>query len=147
MTQAIRAVIYTNILLSALVFSRGKLSRLRQLWQDEQFTPLVSKPTVTELIRVLAYPKFKLTSLDREDLLADYLPYCETVPMPNAQAHPQVVELPQSPPCRDPFDEPFLHLALVGKADYLVTGDRDLLSLVGVFACPIITASDFLALF
>lgn len=139
MTQAVRAAIDTNIILSALVFSRGKLSRFRQLWQDEQLTPLVSKPTVTELIRVLAYPKFKLTSLDREDLLADYLPYCETVPMP--------IELPQIPPCRDPFDEPFLHLALVGKADYLVTGDRDLLSLEDVFACPIVTASDFLALF
>ena len=139
MTQAVRAAIDTNIILSALVFSRGKLSRFRQLWQDEQLTPLVSKPTVTELLRVLAYPKFKLTSLDREDLLADYLPYCETVPMP--------IELPQIPPCRDPFDEPFLHLALVGKADYLVTGDRDLLSLGDVFACPIVTASDFLALF
>ena len=139
MTQAIRAVIDTNILLSALVFSRGKLSRFRQLWQDEQLTPLVSKPTVTELIRVLAYPKFKLTSIEREDLLADYLPYCETVPMP--------IKLPQIPPCRDPFDEPFLHLALVGKAEYLVTGDRDLLSLRNMFECPILTASDFLALF
>jgi uncharacterized protein len=139
MKQAVRAAIDTNILLSALVFSCGGLSRFRQLWQDEQFTPLVSKPTVTELIRVLAYPKFKLTSLDREDLLADYLPYCQTVSMPT--------ELPQIPLCRDPFDEPFLHLALVGQAEYLVTGDRDLLNLVDVFKCPIVTASHFLALF
>jgi uncharacterized protein len=134
-----RVVIDTNILLSALVFSRGRLSQFRQLWQEKEFTPLVSKPTVTELIRVLAYPKFKLTSVDREDLLADYLPYCETVPMP--------IELPQIPPCRDSYDEPFLHLALVGQAEYLVTGDRDLLSLVDVFECPIVTASHFLALF
>jgi uncharacterized protein len=139
MTQAVRAVIDTNILLSALVFSRGGLSRFRQLWQDEEFTPLVSKPTLTELIRVLAYPKFKLTSLDREDLLADYLPYCETVSMPT--------EPPQIPLCRDPFDEPFLHLALIGQAEYLITGDQDLLSLADVFECPIITAPHFLALF
>jgi uncharacterized protein len=65
MTQAVRAVIDINILLSALVFSRGSLSQFRQLWQDKEFTPLVSKPTVTELIRVLAYPKFKLTSIER----------------------------------------------------------------------------------
>jgi uncharacterized protein len=70
MTPAIRAVIDTNILLSALVFSSGTLSRFRQLWQDGEFKPLVSKPTVTELIRVLSYPKFKLTPLEREDLLA-----------------------------------------------------------------------------
>ncbi len=137
--QTIRAVIDTNILLSALVFSSGKLSRFRQLWQDGEFEPLVSKPTVTELIRVLAYPKFKLTSTEREDLLADYLPFCETVTMP--------IELPQIPVCRDPYDEPFLHLAVIGRADYLVTGDRDLLSLADVFECPIVTAEQFLSMF
>ena len=139
MTKTVRAVIDTNILLSALVFSRGRLSQFRQLWQDEKFTPLVSKPTVTELIRVLAYPKFRLTPIDRADLLADYLPFCETISRP--------IELPQIPPCRDPFDEPFLHLALVGQAEYLVTGDSDLLSLADVFECPIVTATHFLALF
>jgi uncharacterized protein len=137
--QTIRAVIDTNILLSALVFSSGKLSRFRQLWQDGEFEPLVSKPTVTELIRVLAYPKFKLTSTEREDLLADYLPFCKTVTMPT--------ELPQIPACRDPYDEPFLHLAVIGRADYLVTGDRDLLSLADVFECPIVTAEQFLSMF
>ena len=138
MSQVIRAVIDTNILVSALVFSSGTLSRCRQLWQDEAFKPLVSKPTVTELIRVLAYPKFKLTAIERDDLLADYLPFCETVQMPT--------ELPQIPPCRDPYDEPFLHLAIVGKADYLVTGDRDLLTLADVFDCPIVTADYFLGI-
>jgi uncharacterized protein len=137
--QTIRAVIDTNILLSALVFSGGKLSRFRQLWQDGEFEPLVSKPTVTELIRVLGYPKFKLTSTEREDLLADYLPFCETVTMPT--------ELPQIPVCRDPYDEPFLHLAVIGRANYLVTGDRDLLSLADVFECPIVTAEQFLSMF
>jgi uncharacterized protein len=139
MTQAIRAVIDTNILLSALVFSSGDLVRFRQLWQNGSFKPLVSKPTVTELIRVLAYAKFKLTATEREDLLADYLAFCETVSMP--------IELPSIPLCRDPYDEPFLHLSLFGQADYLVTGDRDLLSLADVFDCQIVTAASFLALF
>jgi uncharacterized protein len=57
----IRAVIDTNIILSALVFSSGKVGIFRQLWQESHSQPLVSKPTVTELIRVLAYPKFKYT--------------------------------------------------------------------------------------
>jgi predicted nucleic acid-binding protein len=34
-------------------------------------------------------------------------------------------------------------LALTGNADYLVTGDRDLLSLVDHFSCPIVTAETF----
>lgn len=38
----------------------------------------------------------------------------------------------------------FLLLALVDEADYLVTGDRDLLNLKDNFSCPIITAKDFL---
>jgi uncharacterized protein len=126
----------TNILLSALVFGSGKLKILRQLWQNSQFQPLVSKPTVTELIRVLAYPKFKLAPIEQEDLLADYLPFCEVVQIP--------MQLPEIPICRDPYDEPFLHLSIFGSADYLVTGDRDLLCLADIFDPPIVTAEQFL---
>ncbi len=129
-----RVVIDTNILISALVFG-GNISRLRCAWQSCSFTPLVSKVTTTELIRVLAYPKFKLTPTEREDLLSDYLLFCESVAMPDL--------LPATPECRDPFDVPFLVLALVGEADYLVTGDRDLLVLKDDFSCPIVTADDF----
>jgi uncharacterized protein len=136
MTRLLRVVIDINILLSTLIFSGGRVEIFRQLWQDRRFQPLVSKPTVIELIRVLAYPKFKLTPADREDLLADYLPFCEVVIMP--------LELPEIPICRDPFNESFLHLAIVGQADYLVTGDRDLLVLADVFECPIVTSSQFL---
>ena len=135
MTFCPRVVIDTNILISALVFG-GKISRLRFAWQSCSFTPLVSKVTTTELIRVLAYPKFKLTPTEQEDLLSDYLLFCESVAMPNV--------LPATPECRDPFDVPFLVLALVGEADYLVTGDRDLLVLKDDFSCPIVTADDFL---
>ncbi len=52
-------------------------------------------------------------------------------------------KLPTIPECRDRFDEPFLILALVGHADYLVTGDQDLLSLKDDFSCPIVTIEDF----
>jgi predicted nucleic acid-binding protein len=51
---------------------------------------------------------------------------------------------PKTPPCRDPFDVPFLQLAVAGKTDYPVTGDRDLLSLAGEFSRPIDSADQFL---
>jgi uncharacterized protein len=137
MTPPPRVVIDTNLVLSALVFG-GSTAKLRLAWQDDLFTPLASRMTVTELIRVLAYPKFKLTKSEQEDLLADYLPFCETVLMPDV--------LPTIPECRDPFDAPFLVLALVGKADYLVTGDQDLLCLADQFSCPIIKANQFFEL-
>jgi putative PIN family toxin of toxin-antitoxin system len=130
-----RVVIDTNIVISALIFA-GRISRLRLAWQDGLFTPLVSKATTTELLRVLAYPKFKLTPTDQEDLLSDYILFCEAITMPD--------RLPVIAECSDPFDVPFLLLAVVSEADYLVTGDRDLLSLKDNFSCPIITAADFL---
>lgn len=131
-----RVVIDTNLVLSALVFSQGRLSTLRLAWQSKQCQPLVSTVTAAELIRVLAYPKFKRSAADQQELLADYLPYCTTVRIPPT--------LPATPDCRDKFDLPFLHLAVAGKADYLVTGDQDLLCLADQFVCPIITADQFI---
>ena len=133
-----RVVLDTNLLISALLFIQGKLTPLRQAWQTQQILPLASKVTITELMRVLAYPKFKLTPAEQGELLADYLPFCVTVSMP--------AQLPAIPSCRDPNDAPFLHLAIVGEASYLVTGDRDLLTLADSFLCPIITAADLFAL-
>jgi uncharacterized protein len=136
-TEKLRVVLDTNLVLSALVFG-GSTAKLRLAWQADQFIPLASKATITELIRVLAYPKFKLTTADQEDLLSDYLPFCETVVMHDV--------LPAIPDCRDPMDTPFLVLALMGQADYLVTGDLDLLCLVDQFPCPIVKADQFFAI-
>jgi putative PIN family toxin of toxin-antitoxin system len=131
-----RLVLDTNVVLSALLFARGRLARVRLAWQQAIFHPLVSKATAAELMRALTYPKFKLTVEDQRELLADYLPYCTTIVMPPKP--------PKTPPCRDTFDVPFLQLAVVGKADYLVTGDKDLLSLTCRIRCPIVTAVELL---
>jgi uncharacterized protein len=63
MTQVLRAVLDTNVLVSALVFRQGIMATLREAWQAQRLTPLVSRVTATELIRVLAYPKFRLTRI------------------------------------------------------------------------------------
>ena len=97
---------------------------------------LLSKATTAELISVLAYPKFKLDAEAQRELLADYLPWCETVRIPNPA--------PATPVCRDVYDRPFLQLAVAGRADYLVSGDLDLLSLSGQIHCPIVTAEIYL---
>lgn len=129
-------VIDTNLVLSALVFAQGHLTSLRLAWQNHRIQPLVSRDTAAELMRVLAYPKFKLTPDEQQELLSDYLPCCKIVNIPNPP--------PKTPACRDRFDVPFLQLAVAGKADALVTGDRDLLSLAGLFVCPIVTADQFI---
>jgi putative PIN family toxin of toxin-antitoxin system len=123
MAEARRVVLDTNTVLSALLFVNGRLVPLRTAWQSGEVTPLLCAQTVEELLRVLAYPKFKLTPEEREELLADYLPYGGVVsPWKNK---------PDVPVCRDEKDQIFLDLAAVGAAHWLVTGDRDLLDLGG----------------
>ncbi len=124
-------------MLSALVFGGGNSARVRRAWMAGTFTPLVSTATAQELVRVLAYPKFRLTPADQRELLADYLPYGTTVRIPNPP--------PNVPECRDPFDVLFLHLTVVGKAKMLVTGDRDLLALAGQTKFTILTLDAFIA--
>ena len=132
-----RVVLDTKVVLSALVFGGGTAGRLRTAWQAGAFMPLVSTATAQELVRVLAYPKFRLSVADREELLADYLPYTITVRIPDPP--------PSVPECRDAFDVMFLELAVVGKAKVLVTGDRDLLALAGQTNFAIHTLDTFLA--
>ena len=131
-----RVVIDTNLVLSALVFAQGCVKPLRLAWQNQQILPLVSKASAAELIRVLHYPKFKLSADDQQELLADYLAYCQTVVIPQPP--------PMTPECRDAFDVPFLQLALAGDAQALITDGRDLLCLATNFNCPILTAEQFL---
>jgi putative PIN family toxin of toxin-antitoxin system len=129
-----RVVLDTNVLVSALLFHAGSLSWLRHAWQSERIRPLASHDTVAELIRVLTYPKFKLTAEEREDLLGDCLPWCETVTVADTIAVPV---------CRDPFDRPFLALARAARADAIITGDADLLALASGFEVPILTPAAF----
>ncbi len=137
MSRPPRVVLDTNLALSALVFANGRLAALRHAWQSGRCVPLVSRATTAELIRVLAYPKFKLSAEEQQELLADYLPWSAAIRISNPP--------PATPACRVPYDQPFLQLALAGKAAYLVSGDNDLLSLHDRFAYPIVTAEHFLA--
>jgi putative PIN family toxin of toxin-antitoxin system len=131
-----RVVLDTNVVLSALLFGAGPAARVRQGWQSDQFVPLASTATAQELVRVLGYPKFKLAAAEQEELLADFMPWVQVVRVPDPP--------PSVPACRDPFDLPFLHLAVAGRARALVSGDRDLLALAGSPGlCPVMGIDAF----
>jgi len=130
-----RVLLDTNIVLSALLFNAGRLAWVRHAWQAQRVQPLVCKATVNELMRVLAYPKFELTKADQEALLADFLPYSDVVELPDPW--------PDLPGCRDEHDQVFLVLAHAGQADFLVTGDADLLAMRERFPRLILTADEF----
>lgn len=131
-----RAVLDTNVILSALVFPGEVTAKLRHAWQSGRFVPLADSHTAAELLRVLAYPKFKLTPADREALLADYLPWVEVIES-SASADIHVAS-------RDPDDDKFLHLATQGGANALVTGDQDLLVLSERTKFAIMTPKQFI---
>ena len=139
MSGALRVVLDTNVVLSALVFRGGAAGQARQAWQRGLVLPLASTATAQELVRVLAYPKFRLSQAEQHELLADYLPYAETVRIPQPP--------PTVPDCRDVLDLPFMHLAVAGRAQALVTGGQDLLAIGTEFerahACPIMTLDVF----
>jgi putative PIN family toxin of toxin-antitoxin system len=116
-----RVVFDTNVVLSALLFPAGRMAWLRPRWREGGAVPLISPATARELTRVLAYPKFRLSKQYSMELLTMYIPYCESF----NPADKCPIE------CRDSKDQPLLDLAQSSKADLLVTGDDDLLALVG----------------
>lgn len=119
--MAPRVVLDTNCLISALIFSQGKMAEIRHLWQAGEILPLICRETATELIRVMAYPKFRLTQEEINHLLAEFLPWAETVHLEGLGK--------RIPELRDPDDAVFLHLARSAKALCLISGDRHLLEL------------------
>lgn len=131
----IRVVLDTNVVLSALLFTSGRLAWMRRAWQHQQLQPLVCKETASELIRVLAYPKFKLTAEEQQELLEDFLPYADVVELPQPW--------PSLPACRDEKDQVFLVLAHVGRAKALITGDGDLLAMSDEFPGLIVTPDEW----
>ena len=130
----IRVVLDTNTLISALLFS-GTASRLVPLWQSRRITVLVSKEILQEYLRVLAYPKFQLGDHEIRALVEEeLLPFAETIRVRRRLA---VVR-------RDPEDDKFLECAVAGRAEYLVTGDRDLREFGSYRGITILTVGGFL---
>jgi len=127
-------VVDTNVLVSCLLFG-GRLGRLRDLWTERRIVPLLSRETFDELRRVLTYPKFSLSPQEMQAIIdIEILPYCEVVEVGTVITKG----------CRDPHDDKFLAVAACGRADWLITGDKDLLELQVWQRTRIITPADFL---
>ncbi len=91
--------------------------------------PVVCRDTTDELLRVLGYPKFRLSATERRILLEDYLPFAEV-----ASATGVAAVLPMN--IRDRDDAAFLRLALATRVP-LVSGDADLTVLRDLAPIPI----------
>ena len=118
------------MLVSALVLRSRSLTWLPVALDDQNLIPLSSEDTEAELSEVFHRLHFRLATDEVLSLLRRYSLQCERL---------ELSDFLQVPECRDPKDLPFLQLALAARADALVTGDRDLLSLAPSFAIPIVT--------
>jgi putative PIN family toxin of toxin-antitoxin system len=131
---AVKVVVDTNVLVSALLFD-GKPGKLIPLWQRGTIRPLASKEIIDEYLRVLTYPKFKLTEEDVNFLLYhEILPYFEVI---DVHPGPRIIK-------KDPEDDKFIRCALAGKAKLIISGDHHLLAIKTYQKIKILTPSDFL---
>jgi putative PIN family toxin of toxin-antitoxin system len=131
----VRVVLDTNALVSALLFS-GVSSKLVSLWQNGVIAPLLSREILDEYLRVLSYPKFALSEEEIKELIQEeILPFAEVV---KPKRRLRVVR-------RDPSDNKFLECAVAGKANVIISGDKDLLSLGRYRQIRIQSPAQFLA--
>ena len=141
-TNAPSAVVDTNVFVSGTINPQGRSRQVLRAWHEARFRLILSDRQHAKLITVFARPKFiqqfRITLIELIELIARIAGVAPVVPSSS---------IPVS--LRDPKDEHILAAALVGKADYLVTGDDDLLVHQGdprLGALQIITASQFLAM-
>ncbi|HZL98556.1 MAG TPA: putative toxin-antitoxin system toxin component, PIN family [Terriglobales bacterium] len=135
-SRVIRAVLDTNVILSALLFG-GRLERLHRAWRVGRLRLVLSRETADELLRVMAYPKFRLTQAEIAFLFdTELLPFADVVELPTSKSEQRW--------SRDPEDDKFIRCAQAGKCVRLITGDDDFLSLKRVGKVAILSPAAFL---
>jgi putative PIN family toxin of toxin-antitoxin system len=113
----VRAVVDTNILVSALI-KRGKPRKL-VLKLLEEHTVILSRQMLAELADVLTRNKFAIKTSQVDRFLAILVRKSKIVTL---SSRFKVIS-------EDPDDDVVLNTAYAGKAEYIVTGDRHLLAL------------------
>jgi len=127
-----RIVIDTSVLISALITADTPPDLLYQAWKNARFELITSQAQLDEVTRVSGYKKLQrfITPSDVADLLST-IDSCATI----------LTELPAVSFSPDPNDNHIIAAAMVGTADFIVSGDKQhLLSLQEVAGIPIITA-------
>ena len=128
----IRIIIDTNLWISFLI--GRKLSSLLDLMSYPEFQLVISTKLIEEIHDVVSRPKLaKYYTSENVNMLMKY--------MKDFSLSFELGNIPSR--CRDPKDDYLLELALVSDADFLVTGDKDLLEVKKIGNCQIVTAMEF----
>lgn len=130
-----RVILDTNVLVSGLAYPDSGPGRILQLWHNGGVDLVLSRYILDEIVRVLPkLPRNRRSADEIRELAETFLLLAEFFePEP---AH--------NPSLRDPKDQPILALLQKSRANYLITGDKDLLVLADQY--PIITPAAFWAM-
>ena len=130
-----RAVIDTNVLISSLFLTTSTPTKAVEK-AVTQAQLIATTDTLRELIEKLHSPKFdRYVRRERRDALLE-----------RVASLVEIVEVLQSIcASRDPKDDRFLEAAVNGRADVIVTGDKDLLDLNPFRGIAIVTPAAYLA--
>jgi putative PIN family toxin of toxin-antitoxin system len=129
----VRAVVDTNVLISACLKAESSPRRAIR-WIQQRGVFLRSRPTETEFRLTVARPR--LATLLRDLAFVEHL-----TALISAGELVQVIGDLRA--CRDPDDDKFLELAVLGRADVIVSGDADLLVLGSFRGIPIVDPAAF----
>jgi len=125
-----RLVVDTNVMISFLIGKR--LRKLKERLSDSSFKLIITEQLIKEIKLVTSRPKFS-KYFNKQDVNE----FIELISLIGLSYKIQNI----SEICRDPKDNFLLCLCDIGNADYLVTGDKDLLDLQEYKRTKIITAS------
>jgi|SRR5208283_3181230 len=126
----------TNVLIAAII-TEGLCSKLLHRARGGEFS-LILCPFILKELRGILSTKFRLS---REDVALAMDPINEAI-YEVIEHGIKIVEI-----CRDADDDNIIACAVAAKADYLVTGDSDLLEIKNYHDIKIVTPRDFEVLF
>jgi len=129
-----RVVLDTNIFVSSIL--GGKLKVIIDEWKAGKFKLIVSEAIAREYLDVVNRPKFKIPQIEIVTITEYLLQTAEFV-----TPEEQIVVV-----VADPTDNKFLEAAVVGKVNFIVSGDSHLLKLGFFREIPIIKAVEFIVL-
>ena len=129
----------TNVLVSATLIRSGNEDRILRAWQRGAFDLVLSPAILKEVGRVLTYERLRERRWLSDAEVAELLELLATQSVMTLGT----AEVRQ---CRDPDDDKFLAAGLEAGAQYVVTGDRDLLTLRAYRGLRIVTPAAFLRL-
>lgn len=128
-----RVVLDTNVFVSAVFFG-GVPGEILAAWRREEVQLVLSAEIADEYRRVGARLAADFPGVNLGPILQLVLSGSELVSTP---------PLPE-PPCRDPDDDRFVACAVAAEAQFLVSGDQDLLALSDVMGVTILSPRTFL---